>query len=81
MKSLDRALRDPLPQSIDVDVVSVGMDAPLQTMLAGRFGLPDNFEPHHTSRSFLVEHDFSDDEAQNALPFSRGRGGGVPDSW
>ena len=44
-------LGDPLPQPFNVDVVAVGVNAPLQAMLAGRAGLPDDLEPYLTSQS------------------------------
>ena len=58
---------DPLPQSINVDVIAVGVNAPLHVMLAGCAGLPDDFEPHLTSDPLLIKNEFADDESQNAL--------------
>ncbi|MCK1587902.1 hypothetical protein [Bradyrhizobium sp. 169] len=60
-------LDNPLPQPINVDVIAVGVNAPLHVMLAGCAGLPDDLEPHLTSDPLLIKNDFAYDKSQNAL--------------
>ncbi|UGY30474.1 hypothetical protein HU675_0050980 (plasmid) [Bradyrhizobium septentrionale] len=71
-------LDDPLPQPINVDVIAVGVNAPLHVMLAGCTGLPDDLEPHLTSGPLLIKNDFADHKSQNALAIGCRRGGRVP---
>ncbi|UWU75785.1 hypothetical protein N2603_38430 [Bradyrhizobium huanghuaihaiense] len=71
-------LDDPLPQSIDVDLIAVGLNAPLNVMLAGCAGIPDDLEPHLTSGLLLVKNDFTNDKSQNALAIGYRGGGCIP---
>jgi hypothetical protein len=71
-------LRNSLPQPLDVNVVAIGVNAPLQVMLAGSARLPYDFEPNHAACPLLVEDHFAHNKAQNALAISERRGGGVP---
>lgn len=66
-------------QPIKVKIVSVRVNPPLNEMLAGRAGLPNDLEPDLALQPLLVKHDLPHDESQNALPVGRRRGGGMPD--
>ena len=65
-------------QPLKVDVIAIGVNAPLQAMLARSAGLPQDFEPDLAGRALLVENDLVHDEAQDALAFGRGSRCGVP---
>jgi hypothetical protein len=67
-------------QPIKVKIVSVRVNPPLNEMLAGRAGLPNDLEPDLTLQPLLVKYDLTHDESQNALPVGRRRGGGMPNS-
>ena len=56
-------LRKSSSQPFKIDIVTVGVDAPLSAMLAGRTGLPHDLQPDLTLRPPLVEHDFAHDKA------------------
>src|SRR6266480_2762330 len=73
--------RDPLPQSVAIHVVMVAANTSLHAVLANRAGLPYDFEPHLPGGPFLIEDNFAHDEAQDALPVGRRRGGGMPNPW
>ena len=64
-------LRNPASQSIEIDVVFVSLHASRQTMLAGRAGLPQDFQPYLSMQPFLVEDHFTNDEADNTLSIGR----------
>jgi hypothetical protein len=40
-------------------------------MLAGRAGLPQDFQPYLSMQPFLVEDHFTNDEAENTLSIGR----------
>jgi len=72
-------LADAPTQPFDIHVIAIGVDAPLETMVAGGAGLPHDPEPDLAGRALLIKNDLLHDEAQNALALRRGGRGGVPD--
>lgn len=65
-------------QRINVDVIAVGVNAPLYVMVAGCAGLPEDLGPHLTLGPLLIKNDFADDKSQNALAIGCRRGGRIP---
>jgi hypothetical protein len=63
-------LRNPLPQPIEIDVVSIRMNSSLQAMFADGAGLPRDLEPYLTSVALLIEDNLAYDKTYNTLSFS-----------
>jgi hypothetical protein len=71
-------LDDALPHPILIGMLGVALHAPLQPVLAGGPGLPDDLDPDVTVPSLLIQRDLLDNKPHDLLAIRRRSAGGLP---